>query len=91
VELICPFCSVQIVSEGDDVDLSTDFYECPNCHKIVDLQSLKESGREKSVETFLNIENLERSERMRTILFVVGITVLVLGVIGFWIYYLGTH
>jgi len=91
VELICPFCSVQIVGEGEEVNYSSDFYECPNCHKIVDLQSLKKSRSEKSVETFINIEHLERNERTRNILFVVGISILVLFIIGFWIYYLGTH
>jgi len=91
VELICPFCSVQIVGEEDSGDYTSDFYECPNCHKIVDIQSLQKTKREESVETFLNIEHLERSEKLRNILFVVGITVLVLGIICFWVYYLSTH
>ena len=91
MELICPFCSVQILSEEDAREISSDFHECPSCHKIVDIQTLRKAKREESVETFINIEQLERSERMRSILFVVGITVLVLGIIGFWIYYLSTH
>ena len=91
MELICPFCSVRILEDGQESESLTDFHECPSCHKIVDVQSLKKAQSEESVETFIQLEHLEHSERMRNIFFVLGIAVIVLGIIGFWIYYLSTH
>ncbi|MBU1628439.1 hypothetical protein KKB18_13805 [bacterium] len=89
MSLICPFCSVQITE--DENYSSSDFYECPSCHKIVDLQSLSKTIREDSVETFMKIEKLEKSEKLRNVTFVVGISIFVLSIIVFWIYYLSTH
>jgi hypothetical protein len=91
VEIICPFCSVKILSTEDADKMVSDFHECPNCHKIVDIQSLKKAKEEESVEKFINLDNLERSQRMRNIFFVFGIAAIVVGIIGFWIYYLSTH
>lgn len=91
MEIICPFCSVRILKSEDGEKILSDFHECPNCHKIVDIQSLKKARREESVEKFIELEHLEHSERMRNIFFVIGIAFLVVGVIGFWIYYLSTH
>ncbi len=91
MELICPFCSVQILGPEESEKITSDFHECPNCHKIVDIQSLKKSKRENSVEKFLAFEHLERSERTRNIFFVLGIAILVLCIIGFWIYYLSSR